>query len=213
MRHETHTRHDLREIFVRDYSRSCIYPVHTRNTARINRGGERTRERLARRIPSVFTGERGKINHDIYIYIKAKRVEKKKTSRREYILDYKKSKKKRKNIDESTSVEFQFKQRYTTEDLLCFCMQHAPMSSTVSQIERVFTAASHKKVWDHFTKAQRKNIEMWKKQSSVCMYTALPYAGSVSLFSLSPPSSLPFPSLLSLSFLIYFLFLYSISLS
>ncbi|XP_076225468.1 ecto-NOX disulfide-thiol exchanger 2 isoform X2 [Nomia melanderi] len=35
-----------------------------------------------------------------------------------------------------------------------------------SQIERVFTAASHKKVWDHFTKAQRKNIEMWKKQSS-----------------------------------------------
>ncbi|XP_012276181.1 ecto-NOX disulfide-thiol exchanger 2 [Orussus abietinus] len=35
-----------------------------------------------------------------------------------------------------------------------------------SQIERVFTAASHKKVWDHFTKAQRKNIEMWRKQSS-----------------------------------------------
>ncbi|XP_074093740.1 ecto-NOX disulfide-thiol exchanger 2 isoform X2 [Cotesia typhae] len=35
-----------------------------------------------------------------------------------------------------------------------------------SQIERVFTAASHKKVWDHFTKAQRKNIKMWKKQSS-----------------------------------------------
>ncbi|KDR14923.1 ecto-NOX disulfide-thiol exchanger 2-like [Zootermopsis nevadensis] len=32
------------------------------------------------------------------------------------------------------------------------------------QIERVFSAASHKKVWDHFTKAQRKNIEMWKKQ-------------------------------------------------
>uniref|UniRef100_V9IMW2 Uncharacterized protein n=1 Tax=Apis cerana TaxID=7461 RepID=V9IMW2_APICE len=48
-------------------------------------------------------------------------------------------------------------------------MQHATMSSTVSQIERVFTAASHKKVWDHFTKAQRKNIEMWKKQSSVCI--------------------------------------------
>ncbi|XP_014211999.1 ecto-NOX disulfide-thiol exchanger 2 isoform X2 [Copidosoma floridanum] len=34
-----------------------------------------------------------------------------------------------------------------------------------NQIGRVFTAASHKKVWDHFTKAQRKNIEMWKKQS------------------------------------------------
>ncbi|KAF3420588.1 hypothetical protein E2986_11224 [Frieseomelitta varia] len=67
----------------------------------------------------------------------------------------------------NTNVEF--KAGYTTEDLLCFCMQHATMSSTVSQIERVFTAASHKKVWDHFTKAQRKNIEMWKKQSSIGM--------------------------------------------
>ncbi|XP_055529865.1 ecto-NOX disulfide-thiol exchanger 2 [Wyeomyia smithii] len=34
-----------------------------------------------------------------------------------------------------------------------------------NQIEKVFTAASHKKVWDHFTKAQRKNIDAWKKQS------------------------------------------------
>lgn len=34
------------------------------------------------------------------------------------------------------------------------------------QIERVFTSASHKKVWDHFTKPQRKNIEMWKKQAA-----------------------------------------------
>ncbi|XP_076264351.1 ecto-NOX disulfide-thiol exchanger 1 isoform X2 [Rhynchophorus ferrugineus] len=34
-----------------------------------------------------------------------------------------------------------------------------------SHIERLFTAAHHKKVWDHFTKAQRKNIEAWKKQS------------------------------------------------
>lgn len=33
------------------------------------------------------------------------------------------------------------------------------------QIERLFSAACHKKVWDHFTKAQRKNIETWKKQS------------------------------------------------
>ncbi|PBC26220.1 Ecto-NOX disulfide-thiol exchanger [Apis cerana cerana] len=69
-----------------------------------------------------------------------------------------------KAVQINTNVEF--KAGYTTEDLLCFCMQHATMSSTVSQIERVFTAASHKKVWDHFTKAQRKNIEMWKKQSS-----------------------------------------------
>lgn len=41
----------------------------------------------------------------------------------------------------------------------------------VSQIERVFGAASHKKVWDHFTKAQRKNIDLWKKQSLVCTKT------------------------------------------
>ncbi|CAG9768187.1 unnamed protein product [Ceutorhynchus assimilis] len=34
-----------------------------------------------------------------------------------------------------------------------------------SHIERLFEAAHHKKVWDHFTKAQRKNIEAWKKQS------------------------------------------------
>lgn len=38
----------------------------------------------------------------------------------------------------------------------------------VSLIEKVFGAASHKKVWDHFTKAQRKNIDLWKKQSLVC---------------------------------------------
>ncbi|XP_049544597.1 ecto-NOX disulfide-thiol exchanger 2 [Anopheles darlingi] len=39
------------------------------------------------------------------------------------------------------------------------------MLAQFSQIEKVFNAASHKKVWDHFTKAQRKNIDAWKKQS------------------------------------------------
>lgn len=39
--------------------------------------------------------------------------------------------------------------------------------NTVGEVEKVFAAASHKKVWDHFSKAQRKNIEIWKKQSSV----------------------------------------------
>lgn len=37
----------------------------------------------------------------------------------------------------------------------------------VTQIDKVFGAASHKKVWDHFSKAQRKNIDLWKKQSEV----------------------------------------------
>lgn len=35
----------------------------------------------------------------------------------------------------------------------------------LGQIEKVFAVASHQKVWDHFTKAQRKNIESWRKQS------------------------------------------------
>uniref|UniRef100_A0A8C6UX55 Ecto-NOX disulfide-thiol exchanger 1 n=1 Tax=Neogobius melanostomus TaxID=47308 RepID=A0A8C6UX55_9GOBI len=32
------------------------------------------------------------------------------------------------------------------------------------QINSVFTAASKQKAWDHFTKAQRKNIDIWRKQ-------------------------------------------------
>ncbi|XP_076356600.1 ecto-NOX disulfide-thiol exchanger 2-like [Tachypleus tridentatus] len=34
-----------------------------------------------------------------------------------------------------------------------------------NQIEKVFTTANHQKVWDHFTKAQRKNINLWHKQA------------------------------------------------
>jgi len=36
--------------------------------------------------------------------------------------------------------------------------------SQFEQIESLFTSASHQKVWDHFTKAQRKNIQSWKHQ-------------------------------------------------
>uniref|UniRef100_A0A3Q3X2N7 RRM domain-containing protein n=1 Tax=Mola mola TaxID=94237 RepID=A0A3Q3X2N7_MOLML len=32
------------------------------------------------------------------------------------------------------------------------------------QITTVFTAATRQKAWDHFSKAQRKNIDMWRKQ-------------------------------------------------
>ncbi|KAH8388869.1 hypothetical protein KR215_002731, partial [Drosophila sulfurigaster] len=45
----------------------------------------------------------------------------------------------------------------------CFRKQMGTMSTQFTQIEKVFNAASHKKVWDHFTKAQRKNIDQWKK--------------------------------------------------
>ncbi|XP_037036149.1 ecto-NOX disulfide-thiol exchanger 2 isoform X2 [Bradysia coprophila] len=40
------------------------------------------------------------------------------------------------------------------------------MTVQFTQIEKVFGATRMQKVWDHFTKAQRKNIDMWKKQSS-----------------------------------------------
>ncbi|RVE58486.1 hypothetical protein OJAV_G00209770 [Oryzias javanicus] len=32
------------------------------------------------------------------------------------------------------------------------------------QISAVFTAATRQKAWDHFTKAQRKNVDIWRKQ-------------------------------------------------
>ena len=38
----------------------------------------------------------------------------------------------------------------------------------VDQIEKIFTAAQKQRNWDHFTKAQRKNIELWLKQAKVC---------------------------------------------
>ncbi|XP_062555389.1 ecto-NOX disulfide-thiol exchanger 2 [Armigeres subalbatus] len=57
-----------------------------------------------------------------------------------------------------------------TDEELCrakeqYRKQMQCMLSQFNQIEKVFNAASHKKVWDHFSKAQRKNIDAWKKQS------------------------------------------------
>lgn len=44
----------------------------------------------------------------------------------------------------------------------------APASpATVEQIVSVFHAASKQKAWDHFSKAQRKNLDMWRKQAEV----------------------------------------------
>nr|XP_057938668.1 ecto-NOX disulfide-thiol exchanger 1-like isoform X1 [Doryrhamphus excisus]XP_057938669.1 ecto-NOX disulfide-thiol exchanger 1-like isoform X1 [Doryrhamphus excisus]XP_057938670.1 ecto-NOX disulfide-thiol exchanger 1-like isoform X1 [Doryrhamphus excisus]XP_057938671.1 ecto-NOX disulfide-thiol exchanger 1-like isoform X1 [Doryrhamphus excisus] len=37
------------------------------------------------------------------------------------------------------------------------------------QISAVFTAASRQKAWDHFSKAQRKNIDIWRKQCEELM--------------------------------------------
>ncbi|CAH2039704.1 unnamed protein product, partial [Iphiclides podalirius] len=35
----------------------------------------------------------------------------------------------------------------------------------LEQVAKVFTAATHQRVWDHFTKPQRKNIETWQKMA------------------------------------------------
>ncbi|XP_017128646.1 ecto-NOX disulfide-thiol exchanger 2 isoform X1 [Drosophila elegans] len=52
--------------------------------------------------------------------------------------------------------------------------QMGTMSTQFTQIEKVFNAASHKKVWDHFTKAQRKNIDQWKKLATELRTVQIP---------------------------------------
>ena len=37
----------------------------------------------------------------------------------------------------------------------------------VELIEKVFAGTQKQKNWDHFTKAQRKNLELWYKQIKV----------------------------------------------
>lgn len=41
------------------------------------------------------------------------------------------------------------------------------LSVQVEQINSVFTAAGKQKAWDHFTKAQRKNLVLWSKHCQV----------------------------------------------
>ena len=41
----------------------------------------------------------------------------------------------------------------------------------VGQIEKVFTTAHKQRNWDHFSKAQRKNLELWHKQLKVGHFT------------------------------------------
>lgn len=40
----------------------------------------------------------------------------------------------------------------------------------LEQVARVFNAATHQRVWDHFTKPQRKNIDTWQKMAQVKKY-------------------------------------------
>jgi antibiotic biosynthesis monooxygenase (ABM) superfamily enzyme len=52
-------------------------------------------------------------------------------------------------------------------------------------MERLFQAASHQKAWDHFTKAQRKSLEQWKKHVVVCLLSFS--MSTIFSFHLSPP--------------------------
>ena len=45
------------------------------------------------------------------------------------------------------------------------------MLTIVAEIEKVFETASRQKVWDQFSKAQRKSIISWKRQAMVCRIT------------------------------------------
>ncbi|XP_026152316.1 ecto-NOX disulfide-thiol exchanger 1 isoform X1 [Mastacembelus armatus] len=44
------------------------------------------------------------------------------------------------------------------------CRSRDPAIFLVEQITAVFTASTRQKAWDHFSKAQRKNIDIWRKQ-------------------------------------------------
>lgn len=48
--------------------------------------------------------------------------------------------------------------------IFSLCLPFFPL---VDQIEKIFTLAQKQRNWDHFTKAQRKNIELWLKQAKV----------------------------------------------
>lgn len=50
-----------------------------------------------------------------------------------------------------------------------------PLFTKVEQIVSVFHSASKQKAWDHFSKAQRKNLHMWRKQAEVSNFLILSF--------------------------------------
>ncbi len=61
---------------------------------------------------------------------------------------------------------------YASQTSYSFCnanqyVLYVCFSPEVEQIEKVFTTAGKQKAWDHFSKAQRKNLDMWRKQAEV----------------------------------------------
>ena len=57
--------------------------------------------------------------------------------------------------------------------MLCNYNLCTDFSPKVEQIEKVFAASTKQKAWDHFSKAQRKNLDIWRKQCQVSVYGML----------------------------------------
>ncbi|KAJ0178355.1 hypothetical protein K1T71_006178 [Dendrolimus kikuchii] len=63
-----------------------------------------------------------------------------------------------------------FSEKMQAEDELTECKERvrnriASVIELLEQVAKVFVAATHQRVWDHFTKPQRKNIETWQKMT------------------------------------------------
>ena len=72
-------------------------------------------------------------------------------------------------VDSTFSLLCSFPPALCLSFSLCLWMVSGPSlhPATVEQIVSVFQAASKQKAWDHFSKAQRKNLDMWRKQAEV----------------------------------------------
>ncbi|CAH2981264.1 unnamed protein product [Chilo suppressalis] len=63
-----------------------------------------------------------------------------------------------------------FNEKMQAEEELTECRERVKSNiekvfEQLEQVAKVFTAAGHQRVWDHFTKPQRKNIETWQKMT------------------------------------------------
>ncbi|XP_063892879.1 ecto-NOX disulfide-thiol exchanger 2 [Helicoverpa armigera] len=63
-----------------------------------------------------------------------------------------------------------YNEKMQAEEELLDCKERvknhiATVIEQLEQVAKVFAASSHQRVWDHFTKPQRKNIETWQKMT------------------------------------------------
>ncbi|CAH2091238.1 unnamed protein product [Euphydryas editha] len=63
-----------------------------------------------------------------------------------------------------------FNEKMQSEEELQECRERVKTNiqniiEQLEQVAKVFSAATHQRVWDHFTKPQRKNIETWQKMT------------------------------------------------